>query len=137
MESEKEGAVKLSGLSLSERQKFLEAFKTMQAFLYRINDAAGWHDPAPTDAECVANVHGEVSELNEWLRQGCSDGRAVNMQVESDHINGFSGVEEEGADIIIRLMNWFKRKEWRLAEALLAKAEYNATRPRRHGGKSF
>ncbi len=125
MEEEK----KTLGLSADNRAKFMEAFLTLQECLFRINEGAGWHDPPPTDAECVANVHGEVSEINEWMRMG--------PEVRDDKIPEFLGVEAEGADVVIRLMNWYKRKEWRLAEAILAKAEYNASRPYRHGNKKF
>jgi len=116
-------------LTPGAKAKFLEAFAVVQEYLYRINESKGWHDPAATDAECVANVHGEVSELNDWLRQGFS--------IPSDHIPLYTGVEEEGADVVIRLSNWFSRRGWRLADAILAKAEYNASRPHRHGDKVY
>lgn len=129
MEAEKEAVPGKSLISEENVKKFVEAFSTMQECLYRINEDAGWHDPAPTDAECVANVHGEVSEINEWMRLGDA--------VRDDKIPEFLGVEAEGADVVIRLMNWYKRRGWRLAEAIVAKLRYNSTRPHRHGGKKF
>lgn len=115
-------------LSLTARQKFLEAFAVVQEYAYRINEDRGWHDPAPSDSDCVANVHGEVSEINEWLRVG---------NPSDDKIPEFLGAEAEGADAIIRLMNWYKRRGWRLSDAILAKLDYNRNRPHRHGGKSY
>ena len=54
-----------------------------------------------------------------------------------DHIPEFTGLEAELADAIIRIMNLATRENARLAEAVLAKAKYNETRPFKHGGKAF
>lgn len=92
------------------------------------NESHGWHNPPPTDGECVALVHSEASEILEWLRHG---------NPKDDKIPEFSGAEAEGADVIIRLMSWYKRKGWNLSRALIAKLMYNARRPYRHGGKAL
>jgi hypothetical protein len=126
--TEKNQGEKVSGLTQSERNKFLEALAVVQEYAYRINESRGWHNPVPTDAECVANCHGEISEINEWLRSG---------NPPDDKIPAYSGAEAEAADTVIRLMNWCKRRGWRLSEAILAKLDYNATRPHRHGGKNY
>lgn len=129
METQEKDNAQVRPLSTAEIIKIENALEVLQEYAYRINEAKGWHSPEPTDAECIANVHGEVSEINDWLRLGAD--------TLSDHISGFTGVEEEGADVVIRLMNWFRRRKWRLSHAIIAKLEYNASRPFRHGNKNF
>ena len=46
-------------------------------------------------------------------------------------------VEVELADAIIRIMDAVRARGWRVAEAIVAKHEYNKTRPFKHGGKEF
>jgi hypothetical protein len=41
------------------------------------------------------------------------------------------------ADVIIRIMDAAQARGWRVAEALVAKAEMNKSRPKMHGGKKF
>lgn len=115
-------------IDVSREQEFVQALKYPMWLMYQINQEHGWHDPVPTDAECVALVHSEASELLEGLRHG---------NPPSDHIPDFSSSEEEAADIIIRLMSWGQRKGWRLGEAVMAKARFNNQRAYKHGGKRF
>ncbi len=73
-------------------------------------------------------MHSELSEALEALRHGNGP---------SDHIPEFSGVEEELADVIIRICDVAQERGWRVAEAIIAKMAFNATRPHRHGNKKF
>jgi len=119
-------AVEIScGLAL----EFVEAFEKMMEAAYRINEAHGWHNPAPTDGEAVALVHTEASEIMEYLRQG--------VETPDDKIPPYRGVEAEGADVVIRLMSWYRRRHWDLANAIVEKMRYNAQRPYRHGNKAL
>lgn len=68
----------------------------------------------------------EIAELFEDRRSG---------KTHSDKIPDFTIEEEEAADLILRIMDMAAGKNWRVAEALLAKMEYNATRPYKHGKK--
>lgn len=77
-------------------------------------------------AEGIALMHAELSEALENERAGCPS---------SDHIPEFTGVEEEYADTIIRILDDAERRGLRVGEAIIAKMEFNKNRPFRHGGK--
>lgn len=79
------------------------------------------------DGEQIALMHSELSEGLE----------AIRKDLMSDHIPEFKGIEEELADTIIRICHYAAAKRLRTAEAILAKMEFNATRPAKHGGKKF
>ncbi len=87
---------------------------------------SGWWDKPRTFGDIVANIHGEISEGWEYYRKGNGP---------SDHIPEFTGLEEELADTIIRILDYAASEQLRLPEAILAKMEFNATRPYRHGNK--
>ena len=68
-------------------------------------------------------MHSELSEALEADRKGLT----------SDHIPEFSGIEEELADCMIRILDFAGHHDLRLAEAFTAKLQYNLTRPYKHG----
>jgi len=68
--------------------------------------------------------HSELSEGLEYLRKG---------NRHSDHICKFLGIEEELADVIIRIMDYSVRKKWNVAEAIEAKIKFNSGREYMHG----
>jgi len=80
--------------------------------------------------ECIgiALMHSELSEMLEAYRHG---------NPSSDHIPEFTGVEEELADVVIRVMDHGAARGFRVAEAVLAKIAFNASRPPKHGGKAY
>jgi len=51
------------------------------------------------------------------------------------HCPEFSSVEIELADTVIRIMHYGAAREWDIAGALLAKMEFNESRPHKHGKK--
>lgn len=77
--------------------------------------------------EAIALMHSELSEALEADRKNIK---------ESEHIPNFSGLEEEFADVIIRIMDFAEANELRIPEAILAKCEFNRSRPYKHG-KNF
>lgn len=74
----------------------------------------------------VALMHGELSEAFEGYRKGIE---------RSDHIPDFTPVEEEFADVFIRIMSFASVNSLRLGEAILAKMKFNEGRPYKHGKK--
>ena len=87
----------------------------------------GWWDNPPEDGTMIALMHSELSEALEGLRK----------DNKSDKIEGFTAVEEELADVIIRILDYSEGKKLRLVEALIAKHEFNIKREFMHGGKKF
>lgn len=87
--------------------------------------------------EMVALIHAEASEMLEAIRDNAGACKIrENGQGESAKLPGFSTVEEEAADIVIRLMDFAGGKGLRVGEAIFAKLQYNLTREYKHG-KAF
>lgn len=107
---------------------FAAAFHELARSVHRMAVDKGWWDGDRNEGELIALMHAELSEALEGLRAG---------NPPSDHIPEFSAVEEEFADVIIRIMDHAAARGYRVGEALEAKLAFNATRPRKHGGKAF
>ena len=93
-----------------------------------INAAAEWMRDR-LDGTAIGLIHGEVSEMMEARR------RPGWRTYPSEHIPEFTALVEEGADVIIRVLDLFERLglSKQLALAIPAKVAYNATRPFKHG----
>jgi NTP pyrophosphatase (non-canonical NTP hydrolase) len=88
----------------------------------------GFLDTLINDEKALLLIHSEISEAVEYLRHD---------NPLSNHITEFSGIEEELADIVIRVCNYAYAKNFKLGEAIIAKMEFNDTREYKHGGKNF
>ena len=84
----------------------------------------GFYESSRSTAEMIALMHSELSEALEADRHG---------NPASEHIPEFSALEEEFADVIIRVMDTAVHLKLRLAEAILAKHAFNVERPAKHG----
>lgn len=78
----------------------------------------------------LALVHSEISEALEAVRHGNPPDDKIGGE-------GWSGAEAELADAVIRIMDIGAIMGWDVAGAILAKIDYNKTRPHMHGGKKF
>ena len=75
----------------------------------------------------IALMHAELSEVLEEYRK--------DNNRPSEHINGLLAVDEEFADVIIRVMDFCHQHEINLSNAVMQKIKYNETRPHKHGKK--
>lgn len=87
----------------------------------------GWWIGGRNDGELIALIHSELSECLEALRHG---------NPEDDHCPGYGNAQVELADAIIRILDMCAARGWDIGGALIAKMEFNRTRPHRHG-KAF
>lgn len=101
----------------------------LQTECHKIAKGHGWWDNHRTGAECIALMHSELSEALEWMRK--------ERNAKSDHIAPYTGVEEEFADVIIRILDYAGARHLDIEGAILQKIEYNRNRPYKHGGKLF
>jgi hypothetical protein len=73
-------------------------------------------------------MHSELSEALEWARLG---------NPLDDKCPGYTGLEAELADTIIRILDFAAARDLDVIGAMLVKAEFNKGRPHKHGGKRF
>jgi NTP pyrophosphatase (non-canonical NTP hydrolase) len=90
--------------------------------LAEANAAKGFWESDNT-GEKIALMHSELSEALE----------ADRKKLVSDHIPNFTGIEEELADCMIRILDFAGHHRLRLGEAIIEKALYNLSRPYKHG----
>ena len=76
----------------------------------------------------IALIHAELSETLESLRNG---------NPPDDKLPEFTSAEVELADTVIRVLDMAEARGWRVAEAMVAKHEFNRSREWKHGGKKF
>ena len=107
---------------------FVYCFNIFQKEAHRIAKYKGWWEKDNGDNTAICNMHGELSEAWEWIRKG---------NPKSDHIPTFTGVEEEFADVIIRIMDTCEKRGYKVVEAIIEKMLYNEGREYKHGGKKF
>lgn len=118
------------------------------------HDRGWWDDGERNMGEMIALMHSELSEALESYRnsepplwyahslgfyRGYTGPRhELATQRASGHdgqLGKPEGIASEFADVIIRILDTCETLEIPIVEALIAKHNYNLTRPYRHGGK--
>lgn len=108
-------------------QAFVTSFTDMSRQVHRNAKDKGFWDKDRNVGEMLALIHSEISEALEAFRSG---------NPPDEKVPGFSSFEVELADAVIRIMDLAFARDFSLAAAIVAKAEYNKTRTRMHG-KTF
>ena len=90
-----------------------------------LNYPSGTPRPIPfaMTYEKLALLGTEVSELI----------KAFHKDLPAEHIRGFSGEEEEAADVILRVLDYAGARKLRIGEAIVAKINANAERGLNYG----
>lgn len=89
-----------------------------------------WHE------RMINNCHDELSELHEALRSGTENDLCDKAEKMKElHLPPLTKMEEEYADLIIRLLDQSRRLKLDIARAVAIKHLYNVTRPFKHGRK--
>lgn len=108
--------------------KFVDAWNAVERSAHSTSRKNGWWEEPCEHGTRIALIHSELSEALEALRK---------HNPHSEKIPEFSGLEEELADVVIRIMDYAGGFGLRVPEAILAKVAFNRTRPHRHGDKAF
>ena len=108
--------------ALETQAMMTAAFETQVTLISQFMAAQGFWESDNT-GEKSALTHSESSEAPE----------ADRKDLEAENIPGFTDVEEELADAVIRILDFAGHHNPRFGEALSTKIAYNLTCPFKHG----
>lgn len=133
-----------TGLMTEEGERLVAtAMDLLQASIFAMVESKGFHESGRPFSEEIALMHSELSEALESWRDSepilwFADKESPLRQFpdpynDSGNVRKAEGASAELADTIIRICDSAETRQMSLAEALILKLRYNATRQRMHG----
>lgn len=111
---------------LDREEDFSLSFDAITNDVYENANNKGFHDNERSFGDCVSLIISELGEAVEAHR---------HQNPPSEKIDGFSSIEEELADVVIRVMDTAGYRGFNLGDAIIAKMRFNRGREKMHGGK--
>jgi len=115
----------------------VRALNALADHVYEVAKSKGFHRRKKIPmGDMLANIHGEVSELWEAYRKNILHKKSdKSAKVEEMRLGVLTNLDEELADILIRVLDTAKTFNRDIARAVRLKDAYNQTRSFRHGNK--
>lgn len=105
---------------------FEKSFKEFVSSCHKIAKDHGFWNDKRNEKECLLLIFTEVAEAVESLREGIK---------RCEKIPEITNIEEELADICIRIFDMAGAFNYDLVKAIMLKSAYNKNRPVKHGKK--
>lgn len=106
---------------------FATSFSTLSDEVHRTAIEKGFWENTVSTGEFIALTHSELSEALEAARKGNPTDK---------HLPEYDSLTVELADVVIRIMDYSAAMCLNVGGAIVAKSEFNKTRPYKHG-KAF
>lgn len=132
-------------MSMSEVVEVLDVMEKLRDACHKNSVNHGFWDKEYNFGEKIALIHSELSEMFEAYRKGVGD-KACDKDIiiidphyrtEHDLVGHrrITAIEEEVADVFIRLFDLCGKLNIDVGRVILAKMEYNRSRPYMHNRK--